>query len=79
MDVIVVRLVIALVVDTKLEVTNPDEGDGLRHGFDLKPHAQVSNLFGIREAGDLFDIQLMDHVIIGDGRFTSMKEKKLGF
>lgn len=33
----------------------------------------------IREAGILFDIDLLDHVIIGDGRFTSMKEKKLGF
>ena len=33
----------------------------------------------IREAGTLLDIDLLDHVIIGDGRFTSMKEKKLGF
>ena len=33
----------------------------------------------IREAGALHDIDLLDHVIIGDGRFTSMKEKKLGF
>ncbi len=33
----------------------------------------------IREAGTLLDIDLLDHVIIGHGRFTSMKEKKLGF
>ena len=33
----------------------------------------------IREAGALFDIDLLDHVIIGNGRFVSMKEKKLGF
>ena len=33
----------------------------------------------IREAGALLDIDLLDHVIIGAQRFTSMKEKKLGF
>lgn len=33
----------------------------------------------IREAGTLLDIDLLDHVIIGNGCFTSMKEKKLGF
>ncbi len=33
----------------------------------------------IREAGTLLDIDLLDHVIIGNGRFCSMKEKKLGF
>ena len=33
----------------------------------------------IREAGDLLDISLLDHIIIGDGRFVSMKERKLGF
>lgn len=33
----------------------------------------------IREAGILQDIDLLDHVIIGHGRFVSMKEKKLGF
>ena len=33
----------------------------------------------IREAGELLDISLLDHIIIGDGRFVSMKERKLGF
>lgn len=33
----------------------------------------------IREAGTLLDIDLLDHVIIGNGRFTSMKQRKLGF
>jgi DNA repair protein RadC len=31
------------------------------------------------QAGKLLDIELLDHVIIGDGRYTSLKEKGLGF
>ena len=27
------------------------------------------------EAGELLGIKLLDHLIIGDGRFTSLKEK----
>jgi DNA repair protein RadC len=34
---------------------------------------------GVREAGKLLDIELLDHLIIGQGRYVSMKEKKLGF
>ena len=33
----------------------------------------------IRQAGTLLDIDLLDHVIIGAQRFTSMKEQGLGF
>ena len=33
----------------------------------------------IREAGKLMDIELLDHLIIGKGSFTSLKEKRLGF
>lgn len=32
----------------------------------------------VREAGILLDIELVDHLIIGQGRFVSMKERKLG-
>jgi DNA repair protein RadC len=31
------------------------------------------------QAGKVLDIELLDHVIIGDGRYTSLKEKGLGF
>jgi DNA repair protein RadC len=31
------------------------------------------------EAGKLFDIAILDHLIIGKGSFTSLKEKRLGF
>ena len=31
------------------------------------------------EAGKLLDIQILDHLVIGQGRFVSLKEKKLGF
>ncbi len=33
----------------------------------------------VREAGILLDIELLDHLIIGQGRYISMKERKLGF
>jgi len=33
----------------------------------------------LREAGNLLDIELLDHLIIGQGRFVSMKERRLGF
>lgn len=32
-----------------------------------------------REAGLLLDIEVLDHLIIGQGHFVSMKERKLGF
>ena len=31
------------------------------------------------EAGKLLDIEIVDHLVIGQGRFVSMREKKLGF
>lgn len=31
------------------------------------------------EAGELMDIQVLDHVIIGHNRYTSLKERSLGF
>ncbi len=31
----------------------------------------------IKEAGELMDIPLLDHIIIGDGCFISLKEKAL--
>ncbi len=33
----------------------------------------------IRQAGNLLDIELLDHLVIGDGRYVSMKERGLGF
>jgi DNA repair protein RadC len=33
----------------------------------------------IRQAGDILDIQLLDHVIVGRQRFVSLKERGLGF
>ena len=33
----------------------------------------------IVEAGKLLDIELMDHIILGSGRFVSLKERGLGF
>jgi len=31
------------------------------------------------EAGKLLDISVLDHLVIGQGRFVSLKERKLGF
>lgn len=33
----------------------------------------------IVEAGKLLDVELLDHLVIGHGRYTSMREKGLGF
>ena len=33
----------------------------------------------IRQAGIILDIELLDHLIIGNGRFVSMKQRGLGF
>ena len=33
----------------------------------------------VREAGVMLDIELLDHLVIGQGRYVSMKERKLGF
>jgi hypothetical protein len=33
----------------------------------------------ILQAGELLDVKLLDHIIIGSGRFISLKERGLGF
>jgi DNA repair protein RadC len=33
----------------------------------------------IREAGEMLNIELLDHLVIGDQRFVSMRERGLGF
>ncbi len=33
----------------------------------------------IIEAGKLLDVQVLDHIVIGSGRWVSLKERKLGF
>jgi hypothetical protein len=33
----------------------------------------------ILEAGELLDVKLLDHIIVGNGRFVSLKERGLGF
>ena len=39
----------------------------------------VSVTHAIREAGSLLGIELLDHLVIGHGRYTSLKERGLGF
>ncbi len=31
------------------------------------------------KAGELLDVELLDHVVIGHGRYVSLKERSLGF
>ena len=33
----------------------------------------------LRQAGELLDIELLDHIIIGQHKFVSLKERRLGF
>ena len=50
------------------------------HGEGLEPSADdVTITRQIVEAGDLFDIEVLDHLIIHKRRFTSLKERGVGF
>ncbi|HEY0606388.1 MAG TPA: JAB domain-containing protein [Herpetosiphonaceae bacterium] len=31
------------------------------------------------EAGELLDVDVLDHLVIGQGRWVSLREKRLGF
>jgi DNA repair protein RadC len=33
----------------------------------------------LRKAGELLDIELLDHIVVGHNCFVSMKERRLGF
>jgi DNA repair protein RadC len=33
----------------------------------------------IIQAGELLDVKLLDHIIVGNGKFVSLKERGLGF
>lgn len=47
---------------------------------DVSPSPEdISVTRHIAQAGELLSIQLLDHLIIGDGIFTSLKERGLGF
>lgn len=54
-------------------IHNHPSGDPTPSPEDVRVTEQVV------EAGNLFDIQLMDHLIIGRNRFVSLKERGLGF
>jgi len=38
---------------------------------------QVTEL--LVQAGKVLDVEVLDHVVIGEGRFVSLREKRLGF
>ncbi|MBC7260290.1 MAG: DNA repair protein RadC [Chloroflexi bacterium] len=54
-------------------VHNHPSGDPTPSREDVQITAQI------RQAGDMLGITLLDHVIIGGGRFVSLKERGLGF
>lgn len=54
-------------------VHNHPSGDPSPSPEDIKVTRQLV------QAGKVLDIEMLDHVIIGDGRYTSLKEKGLGF
>ncbi|HEV7126600.1 MAG TPA: JAB domain-containing protein, partial [Ktedonobacterales bacterium] len=33
----------------------------------------------LRKAGEVLDIEMLDHIVIGHHRFVSLKERRLGF
>lgn len=52
-------------------IHNHPSGDPMPSDSDIK----VTEM--LRDAGELLGISLMDHVIIGDGRYCSMRDEKL--
>ena len=50
---------------------NHPSGDALPSGQDILITKKI------KEAGELVGIPLLDHIIIGDGCYTSLKEKGL--
>lgn len=56
-----------------MAVHNHPSGDPTPSPEDVRLTAQLV------EAGRLLDVEVIDHVVIGQGRYVSMREKKLGF
>lgn len=52
---------------------NHPSGDPAPSPEDVKTTEQL------RQAGEILDIELLDHIIIGQHRFVSLKERRLGF
>lgn len=56
-----------------LVVHNHPSGDPAPSQNDIDVTKAIVN------AGNLLDINVLDHIVVGNGRFVSMKEQKLGF
>jgi DNA repair protein RadC len=54
-------------------VHNHPSGDPTPSPEDVRTTEQL------RKAGELLDIELLDHIIVGHQRFVSLKERGLGF
>jgi DNA repair protein RadC len=54
-------------------VHNHPSGDPTPSPEDVRTTEQL------RKAGEHLDIELLDHLVIGQGRFVSLKERRLGF
>ena len=54
-------------------VHNHPSGDPTPSPEDVRTTEQL------RKAGEYLDIELLDHLVIGQGRFVSLKERRLGF
>jgi DNA repair protein RadC len=45
-------------------------------------HISIEDILVTRqivEAGNLLDVEVLDHLVIGQGRFVSLRERGLGF
>jgi DNA repair protein RadC len=54
-------------------VHNHPSGDPAPSPEDVRTTEQL------RKAGELLDIELLDHIVVGHNCFVSMKERRLGF
>jgi DNA repair protein RadC len=69
----IVRPAISRTCPAIVVVHNHPSGDPAPSSDDVRTTEQL------RKAGELLDIELLDHVIIGHNSFLSMKERHLGF
>jgi DNA repair protein RadC len=54
-------------------IHNHPSGDPTPSSDDIAVTKQIIN------AGELLDIEVLDHIVIGHGRFISLKEQRLAF
>ena len=77
-----------ILVDCGLIQGNPQHEEHNRDPFPFEPseidavvltHAHLDHIAGLTYLINLVPREVLDHLIIGDGTFTSLRDRRLGF